>query len=97
MMANLGHYDLGYEDVTHRGVVIRTIVGNQNADKTITQLDQIPYKVGYIPAGYEYRPDLIANLFFNSVHYYWFVALVNNFTDVFEDFTVNTRLKLPNE
>jgi hypothetical protein len=53
------------------------------------------YKVGYVPMGYEKRPDLIANEFFGSPRSWWFLLEVNNISDPFEGLSLGTRIRIP--
>lgn len=93
----MSHYDLGYNDYNHRGVRVRSIVGNQEADTFVQNLEALNLGEGYIPPGYEHRPDLVANLFYGSAKYFWYVALTSQLYDIFEDFIVGQRIKIPNE
>jgi hypothetical protein len=51
--------------------------------------------VGYIPAGYEHRPDLISNLFYGSPKNWWLLMLVNSVEDPFEGFNVGDSILIP--
>lgn len=51
--------------------------------------------VGYIPAGYEHRPDLISNLFYDTVTKDWLIMMFNNIKDPFQELNVGDRVLLP--
>ena len=99
-MASLGSktgpYSLDAEIVTHKEARITTIVNSPLFDNYIQNLDDVyQYDVGYIPAGYEHRPDLISNLFYGSPKNWWLLMLVNGITDPFEGFRLNQRILIP--
>lgn len=95
-MPNASHYQLGFLDVLHKGKVTRTSVGELGADKTITVLDTAyEFEVAYVPAGYEHRPDLISNVFYDTPANFWLLMLVNNISDPYEGFNVNDRILIP--
>lgn len=93
----MSHYEIGSSDYEHRGVKVRSIVGNEQADNFIARIDLLNLADGFIPPGYEHRPDLISNLFYSSPAYFWYIALTSNLPDAFEDFVVGKRIKIPNE
>tara|TARA_Y100000310_G_C20673153_1_gene811398 strand:- start:2110 stop:2412 length:303 start_codon:yes stop_codon:yes gene_type:complete len=89
-------FSVGSDPVTHRGHNTITTVGNKDSDKFIETLDSsFEYQVGFIPAGYEHRPDLISNIFFGTPAYWWLLLEVNNITDPFEGFNVGDRILIP--
>ena len=99
-MASLGSkrgpYALDAVTVKHRGAKITTIVNSPLFDEYIMDMDSIyEYQVGYIPKGYEHRPDLISNLFYGTPKNWWLLMLVNEITDPFEGFKVNQRILIP--
>jgi len=80
--------------VTHRGKTIVTSL-NSKLDEFIDNLKIKEFEVGYIPAGYEHRPDLISNLFYNTVTYDWMILMFNNIKDPFQELNVGDRILLP--
>ena len=93
---NSGPYTIGYRAVKHRGATVTTIVNSPEVDNYIATMDvRKDYKVGYIPNGYEHRPDLISNVFYGTPKNWWLLMLVNNITDPFEGFKLNERTLIP--
>jgi hypothetical protein len=93
-MNYINHYNLGSYSVTHQGKVI------QIADKIalanyLNSLENVTIEVGYIPAGFEHRPDLISNLFYNTTTKDWLILMFNNITDPFQQLNVNDRILIP--
>lgn len=99
-MASLGKdrgpYSLDYNQVLHRGVTTTTILNTPKFDNLLVNLgDAYEYEIGYIPAGYEHRPDLISNIFYGSPKNWWLLMLVNGISDPGEGFTVNQKIIIP--
>jgi hypothetical protein len=47
-----------------------------------------------ITAGLEYRPDLVSNLVYGTVDYWWVILQANNIADIF-DFKVGLTIRIP--
>jgi len=95
-MAGENHYTLGSVTYEHRGRQIPSIVGSTTAENLIPQLDKyFDYIVGYVPAGYEHRPDLISNLWFDTPNYWWLILLVNNISDPLEGLNSGDKVFIP--
>lgn len=93
---NRGPYSIDSMIVSHKDAVITTIVNSIPFDNIIKNIEtNYEYEVGYIPEGYEHRPDLISNLFYGSPSNWWLLMLVNNISDPFEGFYVNQRILIP--
>ena len=91
-----GPYSLGVNAVPHRKVVTTTILNTPHFDNLAKNLDTAyAYDVGYVPAGYEHRPDLISNVFYGSPKNWWLLMLVNGISDPGEGFTQNQRILIP--
>jgi len=93
-MNYINHYKISNTVVTHRGKTIVTSL-NSKLDEFIDNLKNREFEVGYIPAGYEHRPDLISNLFYNTVTYDWMILMFNNIKDPFQELNVGDRILLP--
>jgi hypothetical protein len=93
----MSHYNLGYNEYTHKGKVIRTIVGNTEADSFIESFDSKGLDSGAVPPEYVNRPDLIADIFYGDTRSFWYVCFTSLKYDVFEDFKVGSRIVIPNE
>ncbi len=80
----------------HNNQTIYTTLGSNTYDKFVENLDtQFEYEVGYIPAGAQHRPDIISQVFYGSVGYWWLIMLVNNISDPFEGLNVGDQIKIP--
>jgi|SRR5690348_9929287 len=76
--------------------IVTTSVGNTKWDNFVSNVDNAyKYKIGLIPLGYEHRPDLISNLFYDSPGYWWLLMQVNGVTDPFDGFNVNDNIRIP--
>ena len=92
-----GPYALDSNTVTHRNAKVKTIYNAPAYDKLIRNLeDAYNYEVGYVPLGYEHRPDLISNVFYGTPAYWWLLMLVNSISDPSEGFKVADRILIPN-
>jgi hypothetical protein len=94
--ANRGPYSLDAVGVSHRDTVTTTIFNSPTFDSLISDIDNVyEYEVGYVPAGYEHRPDLISNVFYGTPKNWWLLMLVNNISDPFEGFYLNQKILIP--
>lgn len=89
------HYIIGSETVTHKGKIIKTIVGNSRADDYVEKLNnQENNTYTKVPTGLENRPDLIAHQLYGDADQLWLVCLASNRFDVFEDFGAGEKIEL---
>jgi hypothetical protein len=93
-MDYINHYKISNKVVTHRGKTLVTSL-NSKLDEFIAGLQAREMDVGYIPAGYEHRPDLISDLFYDTVTYDWMILMFNNIKDPFQELNVGDRVLLP--
>ena len=93
---NKGPYSLDETRVNHRNVIVTTIVNSQKFDALLGNLeDSYAYDVGYVPAGYQHRPDLISNVFYGTPKNWWLLMLVNSIEDPFEGFNEHDAILIP--
>ena len=93
---NKGPYSLDVNRVQHRNVTTTTIVNTPKFDSILGDLGSAyRYDVGYVPAGYEHRPDLISNIFYGSPKNWWLLMLVNGISDPAEGFRVSQKILIP--
>lgn len=91
-----GPYSLDSKTVTHRNAKVKTIFNTKSYDSLLKNLETAyDYEVGFIPAGYEHRPDLISNIFYGTPAYWWLLMLVNSISDPNEGFKVSDRILIP--
>jgi len=94
--SNRGPYALDAVKVRHRGVTVTTIVNSPLFDSILeNEKRSYNYEVGYVPAGFQHRPDLISNVFYESPENWWLLMLMNNISDPFEGFKLNERFVIP--
>lgn len=92
----MSHYSIGSNVYVHKGKRITSIVSNPLADKYIANTNfDVNTQPGKVPAGYEHRPDVIANLFLANPDDLWYLCLASQLYDVFEDFGLNSRIRVP--
>jgi len=88
----------GNVEIEHKGVKIKTSVGSEayedffGGEQSLTNFEKTR---GKIPAGYEHRPDLIANLFMESPVSWWIICERNSIFDVFEQLKPGDEINLP--
>lgn len=85
-----------FDEVEHRGKTIRTSLHNKtfaNLLRALTTSSEVD--IGYIPIGYEHRPDKIATEFYNTPDFWWMLMLANNVVDPFEGFKVKQKIVIP--
>jgi len=91
-----GPYSFDVTTVSHRNAEVTTIFNTKKFDDLLENLeDAYDYEVGYVPAGFEHRPDLISNIFYGAPDKWWLLMLVNNINDPFEGFKVQDRILIP--
>ena len=88
----------GYIIINHKGIPIPTTVGSEKYESFFCGLRPVAVRgqhPGNIPIGYEHRPELIANLFYNNPATWWRICETNNIFDVFEQLNPGDRIFLP--
>jgi hypothetical protein len=93
-MEYINHYTLGSFTVDHNGKSIQ-ISDRDSLVSFIKSLENVRFEVFYIPLGYEHRPDLISNKFYNTVSKDWLIMMFNNVSDSFQELNVGDRLLIP--
>lgn len=93
----MDHYSIGFTDYLHRGETIRSLVGSKEAEAYIRDVSRTNnVQIGYIPEGFQFRPDLIAETFYDSPSNWWTLLVYSNIPD-FKDLKVMKRLIIPNK
>lgn len=84
-----------YNRVEHRNKSVLTVFNNDQYEDLLKRVNFLEMEVGYVPAGYEQRPDLISNVFYGTPNYWWLLCQVNNIDDPHEGFDTNQRILIP--
>ena len=96
-MPNVSHYHLGSTNVVHRNKVTTVAAGARGFDIGLENTeDTLAHEIAYVIPGYEHRPDLISNIFYNTPEYWWLILLYNNIDDPFEGLNIGDQIKIPN-
>ena len=82
--------------ITHKGKTILTSVGSTIYENSTSNADNSMFRAGFVPAGYDHRPDLISNLFFGNSDNWWTVMEINGLSDPFESLNIQDEVRLPN-
>jgi hypothetical protein len=92
----LGPYSYDSQLVSHRNTKVKTIINSPKFESLLESVNTAyEYEVGFVPVGYEHRPDLISNVFYGTASNWWLLMLVNGISDPFEGFFVNQRILIP--
>ena len=95
---NSSRYARGSTLITHKGNSTVTTVGSPGYSNFKTFINATSNNsIGYVPAGYEHRPDLISNLFYGTPNLWWLILETNNIEDPFESLNVGDRILFPKE
>tara|TARA_R110000744_G_scaffold279245_1_gene391502 strand:- start:201 stop:509 length:309 start_codon:yes stop_codon:yes gene_type:complete len=93
---SLSRYNYGVVSQEHKGVVTTTAVGTPYFDSFNPVLTSpTGFKLGNIPIQFSHRPDLISHSFFKTPGYWWYIMMLNNLVDPFEDLATGDDLILP--
>lgn len=93
-MNYINHYNIGMSEVTHKDKKLVTSL-NSSFDNYVKQLNSYDFDTVEIPHGYEHRPDLISDLFYNTVKFDWLIMMFNNIKDPFQGLNVGDRILIP--
>lgn len=95
-LGKLTRYSSGEVQYIHKGKTVNSSVGNARIDQLTKYGDNIyEHDIGYVPPGYEHRPDKISDLFYGTPAYWWVILLINNIPDSFEGLNVGDRIIIP--
>lgn len=93
-MKYINHYTRGVNFIQHKGKTLATSL-NSAFDNYVTDMNSLDFEVVYVIAGYEHRPDLLSDLFYNTTSYDWLIMMYNNIKDPFQGFNVGDRILIP--
>jgi len=94
-MRYINHYTIGFNEINHRNKTIATSLISSKFQDYMEDLKNKEFDVGFIPAGYEHRPDLISDLFYNTVTNDWIIMAFNNISDPFQELNVGDKILIP--
>ena len=87
-------YTYGYIRLKHKGEITTTSVGS-SYDDFLLDLDSRPSRPGRIPPYCSNRPDLLADIFYESPGYWWYAMQYNSFVDPFEYLNPGDEIFIP--
>ena len=91
-----GPYFIGKETIIHKNAKVSTVFNSLEYEKFLIRIDEgLGVAVGFIPNGYEHRPDSISNVFYGTPANWWLLMEVNNVFDPFEGFNVGDQILIP--
>ena len=95
-MARASQYTLGGEKVTHKRKTTLVAAGVRSFDKASKSMQfEGAHDIGYVIPGYEHRPDLISDVFYDTPEYWWLILMYNNIDDPFEGLNIGDQIKIP--
>lgn len=95
IMKYINHYSIDYDKVSHLGKTLVETATSLSYQKYLSTMPSLPYNIGTVPPGYEHRPDLISDLFYNTVTLDWLILLFNGIDDPFENLNVGDTILIP--
>ena len=96
-MLNSSHYSFGKITIKHRHKTTSIAAGSKGFDLTPEDFAfNFSTEIAYVIPGYEHRPDLISNVFYNTPEFWWLILLYNSIDDPFEGLNVGDQIKIPN-
>lgn len=94
-MGYLNHHTKGFEIIRHKGKDITVSVTSTEFQNFLSNITSSKFEIGYIPAGYEHRADLISDLFYDTPIYDWLICYYNNISDPFNELNIGDRILIP--
>jgi len=87
---------LGSQEIIHKNKSTVVAAGTDGFDLTSESMESYySYDIGYVIPGYEHRPDLISDIFYDTPEYWWMILWYNNIDDPFEGLNVGDQIKIP--
>jgi hypothetical protein len=93
-MNYLNHLSAGNSIVMHKEKKI-PISDPEALKQLLDSVNVDAAQVAYVPAGYEHRPDLISDYFYNTVNNDWLIMMYNNISDPLQQLNVGDRILIP--
>lgn len=95
MTTYYNNYSEGFVQQRHKNKIVTASLNSETFEKFLETMNIFDFEVGYIINGYEHRPDLISDLFYNTPRYDWLIMWFNNINDPFQQLNVGDRLYIP--
>jgi hypothetical protein len=78
--------------INHKGKDIPTTVGSRAFENSMNNFE---FDIGWVPKGFEHRPDLISDVMFNTPAHWWVIMQANMITSPFEQLNAGDRILIP--
>ncbi len=79
----------------HRGKPVDSTSFTRPFQEYVKQLETMPKKLAIVPAGFEGRPDLIANDAYGTPDLWWVINLANGVFDELVDLPAGRQIVIP--
>jgi hypothetical protein len=90
------HLSIGYEVIRHKGKTLSSALVSIPYQDFVQNLDsRFKFEEAAITSEVEHRPDLISDVFYDTVDFDWLILLSNNIKDPFESLNIRDRIRLP--
>jgi hypothetical protein len=89
------HLNIGFTRIVHKNREITTTLNNLDFETFLQEMDNFDFDVGYVPAGFEHRADLISDTFYNTPTLDWLILWFNKIKDPFQELNVRDQIKIP--
>jgi len=87
---------LGKIEPIHRDRPTAIAAGSTGFDISEIDLEALyNFEIAYVIPGYEHRPDLISDIFYDTPEYWWLILFYNNIDDPFEGLNIGDQIKIP--
>jgi len=93
-MTYINHYSVGSRTIDHKGKKIE-VSNSTDLFTFLNSIEQYEVDVGIVQPGYAHRPDLISDLFYNTVTKDWLIVMFNNIKDPFQQLNVGDQILIP--
>jgi len=91
----MSRYDYGVNTIIHKGKSITTSLNTNFVDTLDPTSPLANHDIARIKQYVKERPDAIADIFYNSSAYWWYILLYNNINDPFEELNPSTNILIP--
>lgn len=89
------HLKNGYIEIEHKDKKIVTSLNSPEFESYIKSIDNLSYRNGRVPLGFEHRADLISNVFYGTPTLDWLICWFNNIYDPIQQLNAGDKIKIP--